>query len=247
MLQIYNRDYISLDSLIDIDNFLLLQDNFYEFFAEHSNRCLHFWNSAGISLDNNWPYLQDNPSSYSVYHKILNGNDLKEKERIRSFSSRDRMIRYLQLKYGTFSPYQLLHFSNSSNNDIKIPKEIKNWINSLPFQKINLISFFFTDHYVPLKYHRDHNYFPFEEGDNPIIPNTQTDFIWLRWDQNKEFNLYELSDSGEILDVIPIEGYSAIFNHYNWHGSTVSNNSASLSIKIEGEFTDSFRRTAYRL
>jgi hypothetical protein len=247
MLKIHGQDFISFDHLIDIGGFLGLRDEFFRFFAEHSDRCKHFWNAAGIPMDNDWPYLQDTPMAYPLYHKLLAQGDSEEVARLQSFTSREKLIRYMQLRWGVFSPYLLLHFSSSSNSDVTIPKLLRDWIDSLPFEHIELTSFFFTDHYCPLKYHRDYNYFPVEQGDHPEIPDAQHDFIWLRWDLDRGFKLYDISDSGQIIGCVPIEGHSAIFNHYNWHGNTEACERATLTMKIEGRFTESFRSIAYGL
>jgi len=247
MLKIHGRDFISFDDLIDIDSFLGLRDQFYAFFAENSDRCKSFWNSAGVPLGNDWPYLQDTPVAYTLWHNILASGDAAEIARIKSFTDREKLIRYLQLKWGAFSPYKLLHFSESSNRDVAMPGELKTWVYSLPFAKIELVSFFFTDHYCPLKYHRDFNYFPVEHGDRPEIPDSQHDFIWLRWDKRKSFCLFDIADDGTVNEMIPVEGYSAAFNHYNWHGSTDILDRATLSMKVEGAFTDEFKKIAYGL
>jgi hypothetical protein len=166
----------------------------------------------------------------------MSSDDEVEKSILQSFDDRNKLVRYLQLKHQAFSPYQILNINDHINRDLLIPAPIQDWIDSLPFSSIELVSFFFNDHYCPLRYHRDFNYHPVEQGNSPIVPSSQNDFIWLRWDLDRKFFLYDMSDTGEILDSVAIEGHSAMFNHYNWHGNVDYSDRATLTFKVQGSF-----------
>ena len=122
---------------------------------------------------------------------------------------------------------------------------IKSWVHSLPFERFDVVSLFLSDHYVPLKYHRDYNFFPYEKGDVRETPKTLQDIIWFRFDKNRAFNFYELDDAGNVIKEYNVEGYSSTFNHFNWHGNVSSHDTATVTIKIEGKFTDEFRKQIY--
>lgn len=230
----------TLDTYLDIDKFLGLQDDFYFLFASNLKRTKDVWNSGGIPINSPWPYLNDNPLLYHTFHK---SNDPK----IGKFENdRQGLAKYLQLKYGSFNPYKILHLSEYQQ-DLQdwVTPAIKDWVKSMPFDSIDMVSFFYNDHYCPLKYHRDYNYFPIETGNKPDVPDTVQDLIWFRFDLEREFNLYDLDLAGHILQVHPVKGYSATFNHYNWHGNTEVYDRASLTIKIEGKFVADFKNKIY--
>jgi hypothetical protein len=54
--------------------------------------------------------------------------------------------------------------------------------------------------------------------------------------------LFDLDEkTGEVLQTVPVEGYSAFFNHHNWHGNFVGHPNSSITVKVEGRFTPEFR------
>ena len=231
----------TLDSYLDIEKFLSLKDEFYFLFASNHARTKDVWNSGGIPFDLNWEYLTKNPLMYHTYH-----NYKDEDIYINQLADKNARTYYLKLKYKCFSPYKILHLNEFQQpmHEWVIP-EIQEWIATLPFSNIDMVSMFFNDHYVPLKYHRDYNYLPVEEGNDTTPPSTVQDIIWFRFDLSRGFNFYDIDSDGNILETYPVGGYSATFNHYNWHGNTEAHHSPSLTMKVEGVFTDEFRKKIY--
>lgn len=226
--------YHTLDNHININEFLKLEDEFYFLYAKNKDKVKSVWNAGGFPTDCQWTYLTDNPL---LYYTPKDDPNLKNLDK-------EGQATYLQLKYGSFNPYRILHlvdYSPSKNIESWVTQPIKDWIKSLPFKSIDSVSLFYNDHYCPLKYHRDFNFFPYEDGDKPNIPDTVQDLIWFRFDLNRGFNLYKISADGRILETVPVEGYSATFNHYNWHGNTDAYDKASLTVKVEGKFLEDFK------
>jgi hypothetical protein len=235
-----NKVSHTLDSYLDIDKFLSLKDEFYFLFAKNLQRTKDVWNSGGIPADLNWPYLNKDPLLYHTVHSI---DDPKVSE---FGDDKQGLAKYLQLKYGSFNPYKILHLNEYQKPLYDwVTPAIQTWVDTLPFDSVDVVSFFYNDHYCPLKYHRDYNYFPVEQGDNRNVPDTVQDLIWFRFDLTRAFNLYNIDNFGNILNTYPVEGYSATFNHYNWHGNTESSNRASLTIKVEGKFAQEFKHRIY--
>jgi hypothetical protein len=231
----------SLDKFLDIDNFLSLKDEFYMLFANNYSQTKDVWNAGGIPDTVDWDYLKSTPLPYRIYHGIKDSDPA-----IAQLKDKTAIAYYLKLKYGCFSPYKILHL----NEYLKplsdwVSTPIKTWIETLPFQKIDLVSFFYNDHSCPLKYHRDYNYFPIEQGYEETMPETVEDLIWFRFDLTRGFNFYEIDESGNILQVHPVSGYASTFNHYNWHGNTEAHDYSSLTVKVEGKFTEEFKKKIY--
>jgi hypothetical protein len=215
---------------------LSLKDEFYFLFAKNKDRAVSSWNAAGISIDCDWPYLTDNPFLYYAFHK---NEDAKFKE----FDNKEQLAIYLQLKYGAFTPYKILHLTDYSpqrNVEPWVTLSIQNWLHTLPFDKIDSVSLFYNDHYCPLKYHRDYNFLPYEKGEQSQ-PETLQDLIWFRFDLDREFLLYDINKEGDIIDSVKVEGHTATFNHYNWHGNISAYDKASLTVKVEGRFSKDFK------
>ena len=236
-----NQVTFSLDPFLDIENFLSLKDEFYYLFANNYQKTKDVWNAGGIPFELNWKYLTEHPMLYKTFHLFKDVDPY-----INKLPDKTAIAYYLKLKYGCFSPYKILHL-----NEYKQPLEdwvtpaIKDWIGTLPYSSIDHISFFFNDHFCPLKYHRDYNYFPVEHGYSADPPDTLQDIIWLRFDTDRGFNFYDIDDNGNIIATYPVQGYSSTFNHYNWHGNTEHSDVPSLTVKLEGTFTKEFKEKIY--
>lgn len=252
-----NKIFYNLDSVFDIESLLSLEDDFYQLFSRNYSKASHAWAAGGISLDTEHPYLQKNPGLYHTYHNrdfdfSLNSMAEKSAQSESNNDWSDELAVYLQLKFGAVSPYQFLHIVNHSgdNENKKVclhdwvydfPR-LTDWIFQLPFEKFKNISLIFTPKFVQQGYHRDFNLYPIEKPHEVQagIPDLDTDIIWCRFRLDRPFYLYDIGNNGEILKEVPLEGYTATFNHYNWHGNIHPAKEASLTVKLEGNFSEDF-------
>lgn len=256
-----NKLFCNLDSVFDINSLLSLEDDFYQLFAKNYSKASPAWAAGGIDLDTNHPYFENNPVLYHTYHnKEFDFLFKTEKEKSGQFGSNnswsDELAVYLQLKFGAVNPYEFLHIvdhSANTNNEKKVclhdwvfdfPR-ITDWINELPFKNFQNISLIFTPKFIQQGYHRDFNLYPIEKPNSMYdkIPELDIDVVWCRFDLDRPFYLYDINDRGEILQEIPLEGYTAMFNHHNWHGNIHPADTASLTLKLEGNFTEDFKKT----
>lgn len=241
MLLIHNKPFHTLDNYLDIERFLSLKDEFYYTFCNNLDYSKASWNAGGIDIDSDWVYLMKHPFLYHALHSVKDDMYIEKLK-----DNRVGLCKYLQLKYNAFNPYTFMHLGEKNKGFHKfVPDSIQHWAYSLPFERLDLVSVLFNEHYVPLKYHRDFNFFPYEEGDNREVPDELQDVIWLRFDLSRNLYLFDFDSEGNELDRIPFEGYSVNFNHYNWHGSTEANEVSTMTIKVEGKFTDEFKDKIY--
>jgi hypothetical protein len=49
--------------------------------------------------------------------------------------------------------------------------------------------------------------------------------------------------NGNKVEQTEVQGYAAFYNHHNWHGNFTGIPFSSLTMKIEGAFTEKFRKT----
>ena len=237
MLLLGSKVFHTMDQYVDIEKFLSLEDKWYEFFGRNFAYATNAWSASGIPIDCDWPYLMNEPGLYFARHAALRAGD-ENIDKFKSANNNEGLCRYLQLKYGAFNPYKKFALVDSSAEYYPFVEDwIKEWVSSLPFTSVNIVSALFTDHHVKIKYHRDYNWWPHEQGDNREVPEKLPDFIWFRFDLNRPLKLYDIDSKGNITDEVSIQGYSATFNHFNWHGNMDGNDRASLTLKIQGEFT----------
>jgi hypothetical protein len=64
--------------------------------------------------------------------------------------------------------------------------------------------------------------------------------LWVRFDLDRPFYLIDIN--GDEVKQTAVEGYSAFYNHHNWHGNFTGIPFSSLTMKIEGAFTQEFRK-----
>lgn len=175
------------------------------------------------------------------------------------------LSRYLKLRYQAFDPYNVLNVRKTTGpyyaadaycfteddwskyhwcDYMDDYPHIKDFINNeLPMDRIGVVTVFWNEHFIPQGFHRDYNYFPYEKGDKPDTFPHRQELIWFRFDLDRPFYLYDLDTAnGKVIKQVPVEGYSAFFNHHQWHGSFDNYPKTSMTVKVEGRFTDEFRK-----
>ena len=178
---------------------------------------------------------------------------------------RQGLTSYFKLRYKSFDPYNILNVRKTTSGNyatdsllftdkdwktynwadyfVRDFPQLKEFIESLPLVNIGVVTIFYNEHYVPLGHHRDCNYNPKERGDFPDTFPHRQEFIWFRFDLDRPFNLYDFDlKTGEVNECVPVQGYSAFFNHHNWHGCHEPFKNSSITLKVEGQFADEFRK-----
>jgi len=175
------------------------------------------------------------------------------------------LARYFKLRYQAFDPYNVLNvrkttgpyyaadsytFTEDDWNNYYWCDYMEDYshlvdfiTNELPMDRIGVVTVFWNEHFIPQGFHRDYNYFPYEKGDKPESFPHRQELIWFRFDADRPFYLFDLDiPTGRVLQKIPVEGYSVFFNHHQWHGSFDNYPKTSVTVKVEGRFTDEFRK-----
>lgn len=264
MKLIKSKLFLTLDRFIDIDKFLSLEDSFYQLFSKKHRYSSQAWGAGSIELDTSHPYAKNHQYLYHVYHRNNFEFDYKSFEKkIGQAADQEQWTEelsvYLQLKYNAVSPYRFLHLidhskisSGSTSNfhgwvDEEFP-DVAGWFKDFPIDVYKNVSLVFTPRYVQQGYHRDFNIYPIEKPHTHNLtdpPELGFDVIWLRFNLDRPFYIYDISQSGDILNENPVEGYSVMFNHYNWHGNIHPADAASLTVKIEGNLNKKFKDTIF--
>lgn len=230
------------------------------------------WNSGGHDPDETFSRPEIFKEQSILYYSLIQANqdrktDLELDRHLYYFENindKQGLNRYLKLRYKSFDPYNILQLRSSNKSlhaadaysfteDDWSSYSWKHWAydfpdiikfaENLPFEKLGVVTVFYNEHFVPLGYHRDLNLFPFERGEKNKKQKHRQELIWLRFDLDRFFYLFDIdSTSGKVIESVPIEGYSAFFNHHNWHGNFNANSESSITLKFEGKFTDEFRK-----
>jgi hypothetical protein len=174
------------------------------------------------------------------------------------------LSRYLKLRYRAFDPYNVLNVRKTTGpyyaadsytftdddwktyhwcDYMKDYPHLVNYIeNELPMDRIGVVTIFWNEHFIPQGFHRDYNYFPYEMGNKPESFPHRQELIWFRFDLSRPFYIFDLDiPNGKVLNQYPMDGYTAFFNHHQWHGSFDNYPETSITVKVEGKFTDEFR------
>lgn len=273
LLKIKDKPFINLDNFLDIEQHLKLKHVWEFLIAQkHRETKKGVWNAAGHNPDEIYNRKLIFREQDLLYYSMTRANkdrsdDSELDQHLRYFEStgdKEGQARYLKLRYGSFDPYNILHlrmtnkrlyaadaftFSEDDWNSYSWETwmndfpEIKSFAESLPFDYLGVVSAFYNEHYIPLGYHRDLNFFPYERGNNPNPFPHRQELIWFRFDLDRPFKLFDIdSSTGEVLETVPVEGYSAFFNHHNWHGNFDPYPNSTITLKFEGKFTDEFRK-----
>jgi len=271
MLNINNKPFITLDEHLDIPRLLSLEDEFTFLLCNNwKNIRTGVWNAGGHAPEDIYAdteVFREKGLLYYVYEQANIDRKIDEDlnrhlSHFEAMNDRHALGRYLKVKYGAFDPYNVLNLRKTSSSNyaadaywfkdedwdtyswvdyIDDYQKIKDFILDLPLDRIGIVTVFYNEHYVPLGQHRDFNYFPREMGNKPETFPHRQELIWFRFDLDRPFSLFDIED-GKITKTVPVEGYTAFFNHHNWHGSIEPGRKSSITVKVEGRFTPDFRK-----
>jgi len=265
MLTINGHPFIKLDNHIDIKKILDLKDDFNFLFSSRLEKARTGTFHIGGLDPNNIPNVFRETDILYLTLKRANlerqtDKDLDEKlSHFESTQDNAGLVRYLKLRYRSYDPYNIMQirstnlklysadaltFTNKEWDSYNwmdgVNPKIVDALESLPFKNLGTVTLFVNEHYIPLGYHRDFNYLPDEKGNMPNTFPHRQEMIWVRFDLDRPFYLIDIK--GDEVNQTEIEGYSVFYNHHNWHGNFTGIPFSSLTMKIEGAFTEEFRK-----
>lgn len=270
LLTINKQPYLSLDPYLDTNRLLALKDDFYfmSTYLWHKAR-FGVWHSGGQDIDNPNSIFRERESLFWAKQQAAEerktDRDLDKKIKMfEDAGDRRGLVKYFKLRYKLFDPYDILQirYTETSKNlyaadgatftksdwdsykwivEMDQFQNIQEFIESLPFENLGMITFFINEHYVPLGYHRDYNYNADIVGNQPETFPHRQEMIWFRFDLDRPFFLYDI-ENNQVINSIPVEGHTAFYNHHQWHGNLKGSPNSSLTMKVEGTFTDEFRK-----
>lgn len=106
--------------------------------------------------------------------------------------------------------------------------DLMDFIYKLPFRSLGRVVLFFNDAFSPTPCHRDHT----------VIKNHNEEFLWISLLGDKKIYIYNDEQGEQIL----VRSKSAFFNANDYHGS-VMQSGPSVSLRVDGFFTDEFKKT----
>ena len=241
MKTIFNNLIINLDSLIDIEGLVSMRPKISALIAlnKKHHKPVKYW-SEGL-------YDRSLLGIYDIQQNIqLDQVDPEQAKLIERLIAEDEFGSYIiyeqdNLAQGSYSFHlrYSLNFLERLEKDkcVKLPYDCEfdffyQWLEQQNiFSDYGRVNFFLTPKGVHTDIHKD--YSMFEEQHPEHFPG---EFIHLVFNDRKKFFLID-EVTGE---KTYLHGYCNWFDHRNWHGSDIANDSC-YSLKIEGKFTEEFR------
>ena len=109
--------------------------------------------------------------------------------------------------------------------------ELMSFITTLPFERTGRMIIIYDDLGKEVPAHRDH-----------LEPEVCNEFIWFRTNLNKPFYMYNPATG----DKRYVDSYSCWFDSVNQYHGTDACDELSVSIRVDGVFTEEFRRSIPR-
>ena len=254
---INGQSYFNMEQHVDMATFDKLQPEIIKGFAQAREFAKEgTWMAPGFTFDD-MSYI---PNWKPIYKAMSEFLDLPNDDPIKvaglelmptdfkNFQQRNLFTRYLKMAMGAYDPYIYYYlWEEGSWDDRTAPRKLTpeaqyfpnvvKWVESMVgtiFQDIGRVIFF----------HLEHDGLPFEHRDldakngvNVIKPH-RNEFIHIRPDTRNQFYLWD----PETKCKTGINTRAAWWNDVDWHGGN-RQMAQSYSIRIDGKFTDEFRKT----
>lgn len=254
---INGQPYINMESYLDMDTFEKLQPEILSGFAlarEHAKEGT--WMTPGFTFENMSYIIHWKP----IYQAMTEFLDLPNDDPIKieglklmpsdfkNFRERNIFTRYIKHAMGAYDPYIYYYlWEEGSWDDRTAPRKLTpeaqyfpntvKWVESLVgtiFKDIGRVIFFHCEaDGIPFE-HRD---LDAKNGTNVIAPH-RNEFIHVRPNTKKPFYVWDPTRKNKTY----INTRAAWWNDTDWHGGDRIMEQ-SYALRIDGKFTDSFRKS----
>lgn len=239
--------YFNLDEFIDIEGWKKLHPEICAGLvkAEHKKEG-NLYTCADAEQSPHYGYRKFIYEAIEEYNNLPDDNPIKiQGELLGGLNNRDQFIQYLKLALGAYDSYQFVFLKTEEGGwesrfeekqwtpDIQYFPNLKLWLENLKgdvFEHLGRIIFFKQEHDTMPAIHRD-----LYQGTG--YPPHRHEFIHLTPDANKGMFVYD----PETKEKIMFEGRASFFNDLDFHSASPSP-VQTYSLRIDGVFTESFRR-----
>lgn len=244
---INNQPYINLDPFIDVEGFSKL----------HYRICKGIVNSK-YKKEGNMVMMGGWNNEYEVtwkpicfaleeYYALPEDHEIRQVGKEIGEDNRDDFVRYLKLALGAYDAYQFIFLKTEDGGwdsrfeekqwtpDAQYFPELRVWLEKLVgtvFTHLGRIIIFKAEHDCIMPMHRD-----LIAPDEQDYFNHRHEFIHIRPNLDKPFYLWDPA-TGE---KITMASRASFFNDQDWHAGGRTNKQ-TYSIRIDGVFTDEFRK-----
>jgi hypothetical protein len=255
---INGQKYIDMEQYLDMDGFDALQPEIYSGFARARQYAKEgTWMEPGFTFDD-MSYKVDWIPIYEAMDKFMKLSDddpIKIEgmklwpHDFKDYQQRNLFTRYLKIAMGANDPY-IYYFLweegdwNDRPGERQMTEESKyfpgvvDWVLKLKeeniFEHIGRVIFFHCEHDgLPFE-HRD---LDAKNGMNKSFPH-RNEFIHIRPDTRNQFYLWDPEEKMKYA----LNTRAAWWNDQDWHGGNRIK-TQSYGLRIDGKFTDEFRKT----
>ena len=170
------------------------------------------------------------PSEERSVYESLNRNQralfFKLYEELYSASTVVYLRTFTELGINSYTDKGKASKTKFTDNAQFFPKTLE-WISKLPFKEVGRVLFFIHEHDCKLLTHRDGTQY---------TPHSN-EFLWINPCGNKNFFIYDEENDVEHT----VNSKAAFFNDLDMHGGN-PNNKMTWSLRVDGIFTDEFRK-----
>ena len=255
ILGINNTPYYNMEPYLDMETFDQLQPEIIRGFADAREFAKEgTWMKPGFTFDG----MSYKPNWKPIYQAMEEFMELPKDDPIyqggidlfkdfKNYKQRNKFTRYLKMAMGAYDPY-IYYFlwEEGSWDDRTAPRKLTEeaahfpnvvkWVEQLQgtvFEHIGRVIFFHCEaDGIPFE-HRD---FDAKNGMNKTFPH-RNEFVHIRPNTKKAFYLWD----PELKNKTYLNTRAAWWNDQDWHGGEKIMEQ-SYSLRIDGKFTDEFRK-----
>lgn len=256
---INNQPYIDLSSYIDLDYFGKLQPEIIRGFAEARMFAKEgTWMKPGFSFDNMSYQIHWKPifTALDEYLALSDDDPIKKGGwdlycNIKDYETRNKFTRYLKMAMGAYDPYIYYFLWEEGSWDDrtgqrKLTEEARYFPNTVAWIESMIANEIFEHIGRVIFFHCEADGIPFEHRDlgahNGVFEKDKytphrNEFIHIRPNTKKPFYIWDPDTKNKFY----INTQAAWWNDQDWHGGDRIMEQ-SYSLRIDGKFTDKFRK-----
>lgn len=244
---INSKPFIDLEPFLDMESFCNLHYKICSGLVKSQKKEGNIVRPGGF----NNAYTYDFKPTFEAvdeYFSLPEDHEIRQVgKQLGEWKNRDQFVLYLKLALGAYDPYQFVFLKTEAGGwdtrfeekdwtpDAEHFPELVTWIENLRgdvFKHLGRIIFFKAEHDVKTSLHRDLIY-PKETD----FFNHRHEFIHLRTRLDRDFYIWDQENDIKYT----ADSKAIFFNDQDWHNGGIAN-VQTYSLRIDGEFTDEFRK-----